>query len=207
MFKGREQHLQSRETSSRQVIKISMPASLTWWHVFFTKWQTRVVIMTILSSLLAPKVFFKTISVANIDAKVILTNMGFHYASNVFAETSERQYLKHTPADTQRNNVIMTSKGHEGWQQYQGFIFLPHPDMISGLWTWFPIIWVISVVFVQSSQERYYGRKRIDHGRPCGTEFTLVSFYSQKSLAIAHDFWNTNSLLWTPCDVSLLWGR
>ena len=37
---------------------------------------------------------------------------------------------------------------------------------------------VISDVFVKLSQKKKHCGNRIDHGRPCGTEFTLVSLYS-----------------------------
>ena len=48
--------------------------------------------------------------------------------------------------------------------------------MISCFWPWFPTIWEW---FVMSSQEKKHcAKNRIDHGRPCGTEFILVSLYS-----------------------------
>ena len=37
---------------------------------------------------------------------------------------------------------------------------------------------VISNVFVKSSQEKHCGSNRINHGHPCGMEFTLMSLYS-----------------------------
>ena len=78
-------------------------------------------------------------------------------------------------------------------------LILPHSAVISGLWPWFSKIWGWFPMFLWSyHRKKHHGRKRIDHGRQCGMEFTLWVCIPQKSLAIARDFWNTNSLGRTP---------
>ena len=53
--------------------------------------------------------------------------------------------------------------------------------------------------------KKHCGRKKIDHGHPCRTQFTLMSLYSTE-ITITHDFWNTNSLGWTPLCIGTLDG-
>ena len=60
-------------------------------------------------------------------------------------------------------------------------LFLPHSTVISSLWPWLPAIWEWFPIFLWSyHRKNHCGRNRIDldHGHPCGTEFTLVSLYS-----------------------------
>ena len=47
------------------------------------------------------------------------------------------------------------------------------------LWLGFPKIWEWFRMFLWSyHRKKHYGRNKIDHGRTCGTEFTLMSLYS-----------------------------
>ena len=73
-------------------------------------------------------------------------------------------------------------------------IFLPHSAVISGIWPWFLRIWEWFLMFLWS-----YHRKEIESIMGTRAEWSSPSWVSipQKSLTIAHDFWNTNSLLWT----------
>ena len=71
--------------------------------------------------------------------------------------------------------------------------------MNKNLWPWFPMIWDWFPIFLWSyHRKKKCGRNKIAHGHLCRTKFTLVSLYLLKWLIITHDFWNTNSLEWTP---------
>ena len=64
--------------------------------------------------------------------------------------------------------------------------FLPHSAVITCLWPWFPMIWEWFPMFLQ--------------GKNITEEIESHHWANipQKSLTITRDFWNTNSLGWTP---------
>ena len=61
----------------------------------------------------------------------------------------------------------------------QGSIFLPHSAVISTIWLISDDLRVLSDVFCEVIAEKIHCRgNRINHGHPCGMEFTFVSLYS-----------------------------
>ena len=103
-----------------------------------------------------------------------------------------------------------------GWNE-GGNLFLPPAVVISGLWPWFPMIWKWFLMILWT-----YHRKNIMEetesimGARVEWNSQLWVCVPQKSLVIARDFWNTNSLGWTPftrapmmeslCTVETLYG-
>ena len=77
--------------------------------------------------------------------------------------------------------------------------FLPCSAVLSGVWLWFVTIWEWHPMFLRSyHRENHYGRNRIHHGHLRGLDSDSWVCIPKKSFVIAPDFWNTNSLGWTP---------
>ena len=79
-------------------------------------------------------------------------------------------------------------------------IFLPHSAVISDLWPWFPTMWWWFPKFLWSYHREKNIVEEIELIMGARVEQSSSSWVCipQKSLAITRDFWNTNSLRWTP---------